>query len=589
MRYTYIDNITELEVARSDLLDSGVVGIDCESTGFDPYTDVMTLLQMSVDPEHAYVFNMRELNDPEDFIFFANILAHPRKVKIMQNGKFDLQFITRFFDRGPLPIESLYDTMIASKLIARGDNRLAHNLAAIAKRELDMELDKTLQTSDFGRLTHSDEQLMYAAKDAAVLLPIREAQKLHLKQYQLEKVARLEFDAVAAIADCELNGIYLDGDEWHERIVGQKEQHLLLRNETVDLLRPGVVQLDLFGEAMLNIDSPKQLGPVLQNLGVPIGASTKEKELIGHRHDFPVVDAVLRYREVATALKKFGDDYLRFIHKTTGRVHADFHQLTAPSGRMSCSKPNLQQVPREILYRQCFKAQTGGKIITADYGQIELRIMAMQSGDPMLVRAFVEGRDLHDQTAVLVLGCDPNNIPPEKRGISKNLNFGTAYGVGPPRFSEVAGIPEREAEIALRNYWKVYTVLDHYLTAQGLLAANQGYAKTHSGRTVRLRFDSNDRKAWSAAKRLGRNFGVQGTGADILKRALYLVRKASIESGYDVRVVNIVHDEIVVETNDDAALVSVLVERAMMVAGQEVLGDKIPCVVGVKIKETWTK
>lgn len=586
MNVTYVQDLTALASAREEILaGTGAIGCDTETTGFDPLTEELRLLQVATSPERVIIFNLRELNDPSDFEFFRDILASRRPV-CFQNAKFDLQFLTHWFDQGPLPIESLYDTMLVSKLIACGDPQQRHGLADIARRELEVTLDKTLQKSDFGATDLSEEQLFYAAKDSAILLDIRDAQKKKLAGLQLERVARIECDAVAAIADVELNGIYMDGPAWATRVEAQALRASELHTAIMAMIKPIAPVVDLFGDPVVNIDSPQQIGPILQRLGVRIGASTKEMELLpfkGH----PLVDLLLDYREMATALKKFGSDYLGFIHEVTGRIHADFHQLTAPSGRMSVSKPGLQQLPREAEYRSCFKAQgSEGKIIKADYSQVELRIMAKQSGDPALIKAFKEGKDLHTYTASLVFNEPYDNVDPEHRRISKNLNFGTAYGVGPPRFAEQAGVTVDAAEVMLRNFWGVYGVLDAYLKRQGSLAGDQGYARTSSGRMMRVQVDHEDRQAYAAAKRLGRNFGVQGTGADILKRALYLLRNSLIGRGLHAKLVNIVHDEIVVEALSDADTVAETVKEAMVAAGDEFLAP-IPCNVDVKIGDSW--
>lgn len=597
MQIVYVDTIEKLRPVITDVCSAGVVGWDLETSGLSALTDRIRTMQFSTHPDLAYVVGVQKLNDPGLYTFFTDILAEPTRVVVAQNGKFDLSFFTRFMNQGPLPNESFYDTMIVSKLLSfdrfyeiKQDrphwveyNR--HSLGEIVLRELGITLDKSLQKSDFsGPL--SQEQIEYAGRDAAILLSVREEQIKRLKEHSLERVARLECDFVPCMADLELNGFYLDSEAWNIRTERQAGAAEVLKNQFLKLITPHAQVIDLWGEAVINIDSPAQLVHTLRGAGIPIN-STKEEELLFLAPKYPEARLLLDYKEQSTALKKFGPDYLKFISPVTGRIHADFQQITAPSGRGSCWRPNLQQVPQDSEYRTAFKAQNGGKIVGADFSQIELRIMAKFSGDPQLTKVFMEGASLHKHTCHHVLGEPLENQDPVKYRISKNLNFGATYGAGGERFAQVAGISVEEAESVLKRFWKVYTVLDSYQRVQGEKCA-RGDAKTFSGRKVKLNFDPEDRRAYSSAVRLGRNFGIQGSGADILKRACYLMRGKAIQEGLDCRLVNQIHDEIVAETNDDSEKVARLVELAMIEAGQEVLGE-IPCTVEVKIGDTWTK
>ena len=590
MEAIFVEDILSLEKARDELMQAPVWGCDVETTGFDAHTEELRLLQIAPHAEKAYVFNMRELNDPTDFTWVKDYFANKRPT-LWQNAKFDLQFMTHWFGEGPLPIEGTYDTMLASKILACGI-QMGHGLKDIALRETRRSLDKTLQKSDFGATDLSEEQLLYAANDSTILHEIRDRQKPRLENQQLDWVTRIECDAVAAIADIELNGFYLDAEEWAERCTdeGMRRQEYL--DIIMDIITPVCPIIDLFGVPVVNIDSPQQILPILHKLGIHADDSAEDSLVPFKGH--PLIDNLISYKQLATSLKKFGPDYLNYISKATGRIHASFHQLTAPSGRMSVSKPGLQQVPAEAIYRQCFKAQKGGYIITADYGQVELRIMAKQSGDPTLIRAFNEKRDLHKHTASLVFHEPYENVDPKHRTISKKLNFGTAYGVGAESFAHqvtLEGIPlsVTAAETMLKNFWNAYGVLDGYLKRQGAIAADQGYAKTMSGRTGRFVVNLTDKQAYSSNKRLGRNFGVQGTGADIVKLALYYLRNELIKQNlWETKIVNVVHDEIVCETNDDPEVVEAAVHKSMMAAGDLFL-NPVPCVVDTKVAKVWSK
>jgi DNA polymerase-1 len=313
MQIKYIDKVEDFNQVRADVLSAGVVAFDVETTGFDPKIEKLRTMQFSVNPEKAYVVDMGKFNDPRSWKFFCDVLADPTKVVIAQNGKFDLKFFTHFIGQGPLAVESFYDTMITSQLIGRGNPELRHGLDGIARRELGVYLDKTLQKSDFsGPL--SDEQIQYAGRDAAILLRIRDAQLLQVQRYGLERVARLESDAVAAIADLELNGFYLDQEAWSERTTEQQSIANNLREQILFAFEPFAMQVDLFGQPVINIDSPEQVLPFLKALGVPITSSTSEDELKPYMR-MPIVKTFLDYREVHTALIKFGPKYLGFRYK----------------------------------------------------------------------------------------------------------------------------------------------------------------------------------------------------------------------------------------------------------------------------------
>jgi len=588
MDIVVVDNQTDLISAREELLSAEEFGGDIETTGFNCRAKEMTLLQLSPHGERSFVFDTRKLRDPNDFEFVKDILASDRVV-MFQNGKFDLQFLTHFFGGKPLAVKSFYDTMIVSKILARGDKTLRHDLGSIAYREAGMMLDKSLQKSDFGATEISQEQIEYAARDSAILHSIRDRQKAKAGTYNLGAICRLESDAVAALADAEYGGIYLDAEEWTERTTHQAQRAEELSKEILNHLQLSVPVIDLWGTPVINLDSPHQLGPALRNLGIPIGESTAEAELVHFREKHPIINLLLEYRENTSPLSKYGLEILNFIDSVDNRIHPDYQQIEAPSGRMSIRKPAMQTIPADPQYRTPFKAQfPGGSIITADYGQIELRIMAKLSGDPILTAAYMNNEDLHNVTCHHVLGEPLENPNPDKRRIAKNLNFGTAYGVSAPGFAVTANVTVAFAEKALESFWKVYRVLGDYLKRQADMASNHGHVVTMTGRSAVLKFDREDKQKYNAARRLGRNFGVQGTGADILKRALYLLRNQIIALGLRATVVNIVHDEIVVETYDDARYVANIVESVMIEAGTEYL-DPIPCVVGIKIGSTWIK
>src|SRR5215217_4874920 len=205
------------------------------------------------------------------------------------------------------------------------------------------------------------------------------------------------------------------------------------------------------------------------------------------------------------------------INRVTGRLHADFRQIGAPTGRFACTNPNIQQVPHSVEYRRCFSGYPEGrKLIIADYSQIELRILAEFSGDRGFMEAFNSGADLHRVTAAQVFNTSIDQVSKEQRDFAKRLNFGVVYGIGAKRFANMTGMSLCEAEATLAKYFSTYRDLDNYLRESALQAVENRYAKTLSGRMVRYRFDPEDKEAVGEVKRAGRNAPIQGTSADIL-------------------------------------------------------------------------
>ena len=276
------------------------------------------------------------------------------------------------------------------------------------------------------------------------------------------------------------------------------------------------------------------------------------------------------------------------INPTTQRLHADFRQIGAPTGRFSCTNPNIQQVPHALEYRRCFSGHPEGrKLVIADYSQIELRILAEFSGDQVFTDAFRSGADLHRVTAAQVFNVSVDQVTKDQRDFAKRLNFGVVYGLGAQRFSIMTGVGVPEAENMLRKYFATYRGLDTYLTDAANRAVRERQARTASGRLVRFRYDEQDRQQISMTKRNGKNTPIQGTSADILKRALRLLKDELRDT--NAQIVNIIHDEIVVEADaDDAKSIAEKVERAMVSAGEEYL-KTVPVKVETEIADEWVK
>lgn len=566
-----------------------LLGFDTETTELDPYNGALRLVQLSTGKD-TKVIDLKPFAEKGDLRTLPEIaplrelLAAPKPIKIAHNAKFDAKWVKHHLG---VDLGGVFDTLLASQLIAAGDQDRRHSLAEVVSFFLGSELDKTEQVSDWGAAELTRSQIEYAARDAAIMVSLREKIVERLKQDDLVKVAKLEFDCVAPIAAMELNGFYLDEKRWREQLEKVKKEQAKVALELQQMLSAGVAQASLFGFAEINLDSQTQVTDALKNLGVPVPETTRGWQLQPLAADYPVVAKLLEYRGVAKSLSSFGENTLEFINPKTGRIHSDFRQIGAPTGRFSCSRPNIQQIPHEEAYRRCFRAPEGKKLIISDYSQVELRILAEFSRDQNFINAFISGEDFHTTAAAQVFNVRAEDVTPDQRSFAKRLNFGVVYGIGSQRFALMTGLSETQAEDIMRRYFATYRGLDGWLREAARKVVTERTARTATGRMMRFRFDEEDRKAISLAQRNGKNMPIQGQSADILKRALRLLHNKI--QGTSARLVNIVHDEIIVEADAaEAEVTAEKLEKAMCAAGEEYI-KKVPVKVDVKIADEWTK
>ncbi|MBA4184112.1 MAG: hypothetical protein H0X49_08885 [Acidobacteria bacterium] len=588
----YFQLITDAETLRrvcEELKNEDFLGFDTETTALDPYDGTLRLVQLSTGKDTKVIdlkpFAERgDLRTSAELAPLRDLLSAPKPIKIAHNAKFDAKWVSHHLGA---QLGGTFDTLLASQLIAAGDQDRRHSLGEVTSHFLGTELDKSEQVSDWSAPELSQSQIEYAARDAATMIPLREKIVEKLKSDELIKVAKLEFDCVVPIAQMELNGFYLDEARWREQLERVKVSQAKVALELQQMLSAGVAQASLFGMTEINLDSQTQVTDALKNLGVPVPATTRGWQLQPLAADYPVIAKLLEYRGVAKSLSSFGENILEFINKKTGRIHADFRQIGAPTGRFSCSKPNIQQIPHEENYRRCFRAPDGRKLITADYSQVELRILAEFSKDQNFINAFVSGEDFHTTAAAQVFNVKPEEVTAEQRSFAKRLNFGVVYGIGSQRFALMTGLSQSNAEDIMRKYFATYRGLDAWLRDAARKVITDRAARTASGRLARFRFDEEDRKAISLAQRNGKNMPIQGSSADILKRALHLLHQKI--SGTSARLVNIVHDEIIVEADAaEAEATADKLEKAMCAAGEEYI-SRVPVKVDVKISDEWTK
>ncbi len=587
--FQLITDAETLQKACDGLKTEDYLGFDTETTSLDPYQGNVRLVQLS-NGKDTKVIDLKpfaergDLRTSEELAPLRELLSADKPIKIAHNAKFDAKWVKHHLGA---ELGGVFDTLLASQLIAAGDQDRRHSLAEVTSYFLGTELDKSEQVSDWNAPELSQSQIEYAARDAATMIPLREKMLEKLKSDELIRVAKLEFDCVMPIAAMELSGFYLDKARWREQLEKVKIAQAKVAVELQQLLSAGVAQASLFGVTEINLDSQAQVTDALKNLGVPVPATTRGWQLQPLAIDYPVVAKLLEYRGVAKSLSSFGENILEFIEPKTGRIHADFRQIGAPTGRFSCSKPNIQQIPHEQEYRRCFRAPDGRRLITADYSQVELRILAEFSNDENFIKAFQSGEDFHTTAAAQVFSVKPEDVTPEQRSFAKRLNFGVVYGIGSQRFALMTGLKQTEAENIMRRYFATYRGLDAWLREAGQKVLTNRIARTASGRMMRFRFDENDRAQIASARRNGMNMPIQGTSADILKRALRLLHDEI--RGISAKLVNIVHDEIIVEADaSETEQIAAKLDKAMCAAGEEYI-KKVPVKVDVTIADEWSK
>jgi DNA polymerase I-like protein with 3'-5' exonuclease and polymerase domains len=591
MNYDLIKTPDELRKAIETLATQPVVGLDTETTDLDPYTSRLRLIQLATS-DRVYIvdfdhFANGDSTKSEALAPLRRLLEAPRPIKIAHNAKFDAKFIKHNLG---VDLGGLFDTLLASQLVGAGDIEERHGLETVASRYLNEEVVKSERLSNWN-FELTEAQLEYAARDAAVLLPLREKLIERLKSESLVKVAQLEFECVMPVVDIELAGFYMHKERWLEQLSIVEKRRVGLAEQLQQVLAEESSQGSLFGGPQrddINLDSQQQLTKALTRLGIPVPESTRNWKLQPLAVEYPIIGTLLEYRTVQKALTSYGENMIEMINRVTGRLHADFRQIGAPTGRFACTNPNIQQVPHSVEYRRCFSGYPEGrKLIIADYSQIELRILAEFSGDRGFIEAFNSGADLHRVTAAQVFNASLDQVTKEQRDFAKRLNFGVVYGIGAQRFALMTGLSVSDAENVLRRYFATYRQLDSYLRDAADRAVRERQARTASGRLVRFRYDENDRQQISMTQRNGKNTPIQGTSADILKRALKLLKEELRET--NAKVVNIIHDEIVVEADaDEAPDVAEKVERVMRVAGEEYV-KTVPVKVETEIAEEWIK
>ncbi|MEX0587141.1 MAG: DNA polymerase [Patescibacteria group bacterium] len=584
--YELVEDQARLNEIAKELEKAPIISLDSEANSLDPHQAKLLLFQLAV-PGQAYLFDARHL----DLRPFQTVLGDEKILKLAQNAKFDYGMLKEL---AGVEIVNLFDTMLAERVLTCGLTKLGDlSLKALARKYLELELAKEVrETFEHHLRDFTKKQLDYSATDVLVLFPIYEAQKAQLQKENLAKIASLEFRLVPVVAEMELRGFLIDVERWRQVISEYRRKAKEIDQKVQEELRPysKSTQKDLFGNHanVVNLNSPSQILEAFRRVGLDL-PSTGEEILARYNH--PLAKLLLEYRESEKIISAFGDNLLEKINPKTGRIHPDYMQIGADTGRFACSNPNLQQIPTDSMFRSCFIASPGHKLVIADYSQIELRIMAELSEDPVFMKAFKDDVDLHTLTASQMFGIPQDQVTKERRFQAKSINFGLMYGRGARSLAVQLGVGEEEAKRLLDKYFRQYHRVKAWLDGVARDSVRRGYSTTLGGRKRYYeRIDPEDPnydRQISYIERQGKNTPIQGASADMTKAALVYIREKIRQKGLSSIPIHTIHDEVVVEAREaEAKQTAKIVQEEMERAGRELL-KKVPVKAEVVISDVW--
>lgn len=486
------------------------------------------------------------------------ILEDEAQAKVGQNLKYDASVLARY----SIEMKGIkHDTMLASYVYNSVGGK--HDMDSLALRFLQHSCISFEQIAGKGKnqLTFNqidlDEASPYAAEDADVTLRLHNRLFANIEQDEKLKTVyeEIEMPLVPVLSRIERTGVLID-----DMKLSAQSVEIAAR---LDELEQKAYEI---AEQEFNMNSPKQLQALLfEKMGLPVikktpsgTPSTNEEVLQELALDYPLPKLILEYRGLAKLKSTYTDKLPKMINPSTGRVHTSYHQAVTATGRLSSTDPNLQNIPirneegRRI--RQAFVAPTGYKILAVDYSQIELRIMAHLSGDQALLDAFRDGKDIHAATAAEIMGVSIEDVSSEQRRRAKAVNFGLIYGMSAFGLAKQLGIPRGEAQAYMDKYFERYPGVMQYMEDTRSAASEQGFVETIFGRRLHLpEIQSRNGMRRKAAERAAINAPMQGTAADIIKKAMLLVDQWIQEEGNGrVKLLMQVHDELVFEVEESS-------------------------------------
>lgn len=587
----------EFEALLDRLSQAEVTAIDTETTSLNYMQAEIVGISVAIVSNEAYYIPLMHEYDgvpkqlDREYVLqkLKPWLEDKEAKKIGHNLKYDSHI---FANHGIELNGTDFDSMLESYVLNSTATR--HNLNAVAKRYLNLDTTsyedvagKGAKQIGFNQVSLEDA-IHYAAEDADVSFQLH--QTLHPKLMEINSLAKLYTDIEApllkVLQTIERNGVLID----ESMLQKQSDQFAITLKE----LESKAYSL---AGAEFNLNSPKQLQEILYDkLSLPIlkktpkgQPSTAESVLQRLAADFPIVQTILNYRTTAKLKTTYTDKLPLMVNQDTGRVHTSYHQAVTATGRLSSSDPNLQNIPIRTVegrrIRQAFIAPKGFQILAADYSQIELRIMAHNSQDPGLLDAFQAGLDIHQATAAEIFAVDLQSVSAEQRRSAKAINFGLIYGMSAFGLTRQLGITRGDAQEYIELYFARYPKVKEYMDAIRNQARESGFVETVFGRRLYLPdIDSRNYQRRQYAERSAINAPMQGTAADIIKKAMIDLEQRLVAESINAKIIMQVHDELVLEVEDSSVgAVSELVTEAMGKAADLDVALKVDLGVG----ENW--
>jgi len=565
-KYDIVNTEAQLNDWISRLEASSLIAFDTETTSLNYMEAELVGVSFSVAlGEAAYIpIAHNDIDFPDQLSLecvlgaLKPILEDPTKQLVGQNLKYDQSVLAKY----EVTLANIsFDTMLESYVLNSVAGR--HDMDSLAERVLGYRTVKYEDIAGKGAKQLRFDQVPvataahYAAEDADITLRLHHAlfAQLLTQPSLLALYNRVERPLVDLLSRIERTGVTIDVEKL-------AQQSVELEKEIADLQQ----QAYLLADGEFNLGSTKQLSEVLyERLNIPVikktpkGApSTAEPVLVELAETYELPRVIMAYRSATKLKSTYVDKLPTLINQQTGRVHTSYHQAVTATGRLSSSDPNLQNIPirtpegRRI--RQAFVAPPGYKILAADYSQVELRIMAHLSGDERLIDAFAAGEDIHRATSAEVFGVTPMEVTDDMRRKAKAINFGLIYGMSAFGLAKQIQVPRAEAQEYIERYFERYPGVRRFMDEIRTKAAEEGYVETLMGRRLYLPdINSSNGMRRQAAERTAINAPMQGTAADIIKRAMINVDRWLTAEQVDARVVMQVHDELVLEVREDIA------------------------------------
>ncbi len=587
----------ELEALLDRLSRAEIAAIDTETTSLNYMQAEIVGISVAIVSNEAYYIPLMHEYDgvpkqlDREYVLqkLKPWLEDKEAKKIGHNLKYDSHI---FANHGIELNGTDFDSMLESYVLNSTATR--HNLNAVAKRYLNLDTTSYEDVAGKGakqigfNQVNLEDAIHYAAEDADVSFQLH--QTLHPKLMAINSLAKLytniEAPLLKVLQTIERNGVLID----ESMLQKQSDQFAITLKELES-------KAYSIAGAEFNLSSPKQLQEILYDkLSLPIlkktpkgQPSTAESVLQRLAEDFPIVQTILNYRTTAKLKTTYTDKLPLMINQDTGRVHTSYHQAVTATGRLSSSDPNLQNIPIRTVegrrIRQAFIAPKGFQILAADYSQIELRIMAHNSQDPGLLDAFQAGLDIHQATAAEIFAVDLQSVSAEQRRSAKAINFGLIYGMSAFGLTRQLGITRGDAQEYIELYFARYPKVKEYMDAIRNQARESGFVETVFGRRLYLPdIDSRNYQRRQYAERSAINAPMQGTAADIIKKAMIDLQQRLVAESINAKIIMQVHDELVLEVEDSSVgAVSELVTEAMGKAADLDVALKVDLGVG----ENW--